>query len=289
MSILLFIPWFQAHEIRIPLPGGYHLPIQPFGVLVATGVLSGYRLAEWRAKKLGINQAVLGDLVAHVLFSGFICAHVLDAIFYHPEEVAANPLYLIQLWKGISSYGGFFGAIGGALLWRYRRKMSLLAVGDVIVFAFPLGWLFGRIGCFSVHDHPGTVTNFFLAVYPYEIGQPPFQARHDLGFYEVLFSLVVVPLFLWLGTKKTKPGLYMGLLPALYGPVRFGLDFLRIRPEEFGADADPRYLGLTPGHYGSVLLFAIGVAVIYYVYSRPDITLPPSALVPPQVSPKRTK
>lgn len=289
MFALLFIPWFQAHEIRIPLPGGYHIPIQPFGVLVATGVLSGYRLAEWRAKKLGISQAVLSDLVAHVLFSGFICAHVLDAIFYHPQAIAENPLYIIQLWKGISSYGGFFGAMGGALLWRYRRKMSLLAIGDVIVWAFPLGWLFGRIGCFSVHDHPGIVTQFPLAVYPYEVGTQPFQARHDLGFYEVLFSLAVIPLFLWLGRKHTRPGLYMGLLPTLYGPVRFALDFLRIKPEEFGEEADPRTFGLTPGHYGSVLLFLVGVAVLYFVYSRPEIKLPPSALTPPPAPPKRTK
>lgn len=289
MYATLFLPWFQAHEIRVPLPGGYHIPIQPFGVLVATGVLLGYRLAEWRAKKLGISQAVLADLVAHVLFSGFICAHVLDAIFYHPDEIRRNPLYLIQLWKGISSYGGFFGAIGGALLWRVRRKMSLLAIGDVIVWAFPVGWLFGRMGCFSVHDHPGIVTDFPLAVYPYEIGAPPYQARHDLGFYEVLFSLAVIPLFFYLGRTATRPGLYMGLLPALYGPVRFFLDFLRVKPEEFGEEADPRYFGLTPGHYGSILFFLIGVAVIVFVYARPPIQLPTAALAPPPDPPKRKR
>ena len=46
MNALLFIPWFRLEPWAIPLPFtlpvlGDTLSIQPFGVLVATGVLLG--------------------------------------------------------------------------------------------------------------------------------------------------------------------------------------------------------------------------------------------------------
>ena len=56
------------------------------------------------------------------------------------------------------------------------------------------------MGCFVVHDHPGKVTDFALAVSDYRFGAPPFQARHDLGFYEVLYSALIIALFFWLET-----------------------------------------------------------------------------------------
>ena len=284
MPALFYLPWFQAQAFHIPLFGGASIPLQPFGLLVATGVFLGYQYAEWRGKKEGIHPETLNDMVGYVLGFGFVSAHMLDAIFYHPKDIAANPIYLFELWAGISSYGGFFGAILGGFVWRYRRKLSFLTVGDPIVFAFPVGWLFGRMGCFVVHDHPGIVTTFPLAVADYHVGNPPFQPRHDLGFYEVLFCLVIIPLFAWLGTKKRPPGFYMGLLPVLYAPFRFCLDFLRIRPEELGDEADPRYFGLTPGHYGSVLMFFAGLAVLYVAYNRKVPPLPDDARWP-QIEP----
>lgn len=282
MSASLFIPWFRAEAIHIPLPLLEKLPIQPFGLLVATGVYLAFLWSEKRAKDIGTHPAVHSDMVAHVLGFGFVAAHVLDAIFYHPEEVIRNPLYLFKLWAGLSSYGGFFGAILGGFVWRYRRGLSFLRIADPIVYAFPLGWLFGRTGCFVVHDHPGIQTDFFLAVAGYETGNPPFVPRHDLGLYEVFFSAAVIPLFLWLGRKPRPPGFFVGLLPTLYGPVRFGLDFLRITPAELGEHADPRYFGLTPGHYGSIAIFLIGVGVLWVAYNKPAAPLPPSAQWTPE-------
>lgn len=41
-------------------------------------------------------------------------------------------------------------------------------------------WAIARIKCFSVHDHPGRLTSFPLAV------AFPEEARHDLGLYDAL-------------------------------------------------------------------------------------------------------
>ena len=279
MPILLYIPWFKPGPLdtHIPAPWGGHIEIHLFGVLVAAGVLLGARLAERWAEKHDISPRVVADLIGHSIIAGFIGAYLLNGAFYNQEAVAAildDPANLFRRYLGLSSYGGFIGASIGALIWRFRRRLSILAIGDGIAFAFPLGWLFGRTGCFVTHDHPGRITDFFLAVSDYEFGYPPFEPRHDLGLYEVIWSAAVMALFLVLNRQRRPAGFYLAMLPLLYAPVRFGLDFLRADPTEGG---DVRYLGLTPGHYASVLLFAVALALLVRVYRGTPITVPARA------------
>ena len=271
MPALLYIPWFRAEAWEIPTPWGTPIAIHPFGLLVATGVVLGAYLARWKAKRDGLHPETVMNLAGWVLIPGFVFAHVFDDLAYRPELVAENPLHLLMIWDGISSFGGFFGAIAGAIAWRMRRRLPGLAFAVPIAFGFPLGWLFGRTGCFVVHDHPGRVTTFFLGVEDYEVGFPPYQVRHDLGLYEVIWSAAVVALFFYLGRKPRPRGTYLALLAILYAPVRFGLDFLRAT--DF-SQADARYFGLTPGHYAAIALLAIGVAVAAYVRKNPWPEIP---------------
>ncbi|MCB9593552.1 MAG: prolipoprotein diacylglyceryl transferase [Sandaracinaceae bacterium] len=272
------LPWFKPEPLAIPLPDFGPLPeqieIHPFGALVAAGVLIGANLASRRARQEGLHPKVLGEMAAYVLVGGFVLGHVLDAVFYHWEVVEQDPLFVLQLWNGLSSFGGFVGAICGGVFWLWRRGYPLVPFADITSYAFPFGWVFGRMGCFVVHDHPGSVTDFPLAVADYEVRgmMPPWQVRHDLGFYEVLWCLAVIPLFFWLGRTKRVRGFYAALLPMLYAPIRFGLDFLRATDIPNG---DPRILaGLTPGHYGAILLFAIGAAMWLYIRQERRYVIP---------------
>lgn len=292
MSLLLYIPWFQLElwEFSTPFAGhhevlgwGFDVPftwgIHPFGVLVALGVVIGAKLAERRGAALGIRPTVVGHCAAFVLIPAFVMAHVFDAIFYHPDVVLERPAFVLEIWNGLSSFGGFLGACMGALYWSHTRQVPLRLIADPLAYAFPFGWLFGRLGCFGVHDHPGRVTMFFLGVEDYQVGFPPWQVRHDLGLYEVLFCLAVIPLFLYLGRSPRPTGLFLALLPILYAPVRFGLDFLRATDVEM---PDTRYFGLTPGHYSAILLLAAGLAVLVQIKKQPTLAMPARiALVPP--------
>ena len=266
MYALLFIPWFKLEGITIP---GTQIGLQPFGVLVAIGVLAGMRLCEWHGERLGLRKEVVSDLATHVVIIGFILGHVFDMVLYYPEKVIERPWELLMIWTSLSSYGGFFGAVVGGFYWRWKRKLPLFPVLDQIAFGLPLGWFFGRLGCFVVHDHPGSITDFPLAVdnFPYNGVIGP---RHDLGFYEVLWSAVVVPLFLWLDRKPRPYGFYLSWICILYAPVRFGLDFLR--------EADKTYEGLTPGHYSSLVTMGLGAWCFWLTYKRPVKNLPPALL-----------
>ncbi|MFW6067687.1 MAG: prolipoprotein diacylglyceryl transferase [Myxococcota bacterium] len=286
MGALLYIPWFKAEPWEVPLPFsipllGDTLPIQPFGVLVAIGVLLGARMAEWFAKRNGVAPGAVADLITHVVLLGFVLGYILNGVFYHPEtvvEILRQPSLLFTRWLGLSSYGGFLGAIAGVWLWGRRRKVPVLPVADAVAFGFPFGWLFGRTGCFVVHDHPGRVTDFFLAVNDYRVGMPPYEPRHDLGLYEVFWSLGCIALFVVLRRRPRPQGLFVALLPVLYAPIRFFLDFLRAPPESGG---DVRYFGLTPGQYASVAVFVLGLVLLRHIVRRPQAELPEVLRWPP--------
>lgn len=290
MTPFLLIPWFKAEPIYVPLPfnilGLEALPLQPFGMLVAIGTLLGIRIVEEFARRNDVKPEVATDFATHTLGMGFAGALVLNAVFY-------NQHWFVETWEGIkgmfegrfrftgpglSSYGGFFGAAFGIWLFRERRGIPVIRIVDAGAFAFPFGWFFGRMGCFVVHDHPGNVSDFFLAVADYQTqhGQAPFPARHDLGLYEVIWSFAVAVLFLFLAQKKRPGGTYLSLIILLYAPIRFCLDFLRAPTTSGG---DPRYFGLTPGQYSSIVFLILGGILLRKVLTEPQAELPAFARV----------
>jgi phosphatidylglycerol:prolipoprotein diacylglycerol transferase len=265
--LVLLVPWFQIESWRIPIPTlDATLDVHPFGLLIAVGILVGSRVALWYGKRHCVPPDVVRTFLVSTTAVGFLSAMVLNAVVYHPEMLAAMVRGEFR-YPGLSSYGGFLGGIGAAIWFRQRRRRSLLVLGDIWCFAFPFAWLFGRIGCFLVHDHVGTVSDFLLAVDDYQRrGQP----RHDLGLYEALWSAFAIALFLVLARKPRRPGFFLALLPLLYAPVRFFLDFLREAPE-FGGDI--RYGVLTPAQYASIAFTAIGIMIALRVARCPAQSL----------------
>jgi phosphatidylglycerol:prolipoprotein diacylglycerol transferase len=312
------IPYIRVPDFPVVLPRIGTLPIHPFGVLVATGVLIGTALATRRAHKLGFDLDKLNSFITWMLVVGFIGGHVLDEIFYHPDELVRSPLTLVKLWAGLSSFGGFTGALIGILMWKYlrvepirtwgpaklfghtipslsftlywlvRRKaaVSIFAFADLILSVFPVAWIFGRSGCSSVHDHPGAVAtakDLLAVAYPspnpsvtdgagsvHHFGPISFieghYPRYDLGLLELMFTVVLAGAFALTWRKKLPTGSYVVAASLAYAPVRFAMDFLRIRTSE-SAEADPRYGGLTPAQWCCVALFVFGLLTLVYVRS----------------------
>jgi phosphatidylglycerol:prolipoprotein diacylglycerol transferase len=267
------LPYIKIPEIPLPLPSPFN-SIKPFGLLVATGVYLGSIVALRNARQRGLDLAKMNSFIFWVVGIGFIGAHVLDAVFYTPERIARDPLYLLQIWAGLSSYGGFIGAVLGALLYKFVKNEKVLPYVDVVCSAFPLAWVFGRMGCSVVHDHPGRITESWLGVQYFhpDVRNPeawgllwaPDQVtgRFDLGLIEMVLTIPLAVSFaiLW----KARPrayGFYAGWQCVLYAPVRFVLDFFRV--EEGGAhDGDPRYAGLTPAQWACFGLVALGFYVL---------------------------
>jgi phosphatidylglycerol:prolipoprotein diacylglycerol transferase len=301
------IPYAEVPEL--PLSFLTHLPlldrlfdphhppsIKPFGTLVALGVYIGSIVAMRHARQRGLDPKTMSEVVFAVVGLGFVGGHMLDAVFYHPHHLAQDPTYLFKLWDGLSSYGGFTGAVLGALLWRQvtvtwkpitipwgKEPTTLFSIPSKIVVAswskgtpvlpyvecvnsaFPLAWVFGRMGCSSVHDHPGRLSDAWYALrWPMPGGGV--VGRLDLGFIEMVLTIPLAVAFLILWHRKpVRPlGFYSGWMCVAYAPVRFFLDFLRENEATPGAlsGGDPRYGGLTPAQWACFGLLALGILMV---------------------------
>ena len=140
------------------------IPIQPFGVLVGIGLVIGYFMARRRARMTGLDEELVADSILWIVLSGFIVAHLVSVIFYFPHRIKENPLVLLAIWSGLSSFGGFVGGIIGAIVYFKKRGVLVIEYADPILFGLVPGWIGGRAGCSVVHDHPGKVTDFVLGV-----------------------------------------------------------------------------------------------------------------------------
>ena len=120
-----------------------------------------------------------------------------------------------------------------------------------------MGWFFGRLGCFSAHDHPGLPTEFWLGVYGMCPDMPDTVACHDMGLYEAIWSGLLCLWFMRLDKKPRPPGFFLGLTAFAYGPMRLAMDVFR------APGVDTRYFGFTPAQYGSVLLTIVGAWLLW--------------------------
>ena len=248
------IPYWNLDPI---IPFGNGKGVHAFGVLVACGILLGSWITVRRARERAVDELHLRSAISWLLVFGFIIAHLFAVVAYEPEKVLADPLVLVKIWEGLASTGGFIGAFIGLWIYCRREKVEFAPLADVISLGLLPGWLFGRIGCYTAHDHPGQLTDFVLGV------AYPGGARHDLGFYEVLFTLALIGIFEVVRRRSLAPGRIATLIGLLYAPGRFALDFMRITNQDpSGLHGDVRYFGLTPAQYACLFLFALCVYLL---------------------------
>jgi phosphatidylglycerol---prolipoprotein diacylglyceryl transferase len=283
------IPAFHLSRETFNLP----IPIQPFGVIVAVGLIVGAiplrRYAEWH----GVADEHIRGIMLWIMVTGFLGAHWFDVLAYQWDRIGevtavkpANwwpgvlpdglwpsnwPLGL-RIWDGISSYGGFLGGAIGFALYVWWKRLPARLFADLTIIGLLVAFTIGRLGCTTVNDHIGAAVDpnawyAFLAqdyvradnlgnladIYP---GTSTYIRAWNLGLLEFFYLVPVNIVVLWLAfrpSKRLPAGFITVLTGVLYAPVRFFLDFLRLE------DTDPRYLGLTFAQWASILAFGVAI------------------------------
>jgi phosphatidylglycerol:prolipoprotein diacylglycerol transferase len=231
------IPYVEFHVIPIG-----PLRIQVWGLFVALGILAALVIGRRAARRRGLDAAEFTDMAAWIVVFALIGGRLFHAFAYDPAPFLADPWKIFRVWEGgMSSYGGFIGAAIAAAVFVRRRHIPFLPYADAAAYALPCGYGIGRIGCFLIHDHPGTLSDSVLAV------RYPGGDRLDHGLLLSILGLSAFALFFFL-ERKGRRGAFLPLFMVLYGAARFFLDFYRAWDLP-GADA--RYWSLTPAQYGS--------------------------------------
>ncbi len=245
------LPWFKFTEFNF-----FGLPIQVWGFFVALGMILSMIIIAKRADFYKENKEQMLDIAIWAVVGGVVGARLFHIFFYELTFFWQNPGELFKIWHGgLSSFGGLFGAIAAVLFYIKFKKINynnsrLIKIADLLAFGAVYGWMLGRVGCFSIHDHLGMKCNCFLAI------NTPDGPRLEMALLEIIFLIPLAILF-FISRKKKKPaGWFLSVLFVYYGVLRFVLDFFRARDI---AEADARYLGLTPAQYFSILLVFLGI------------------------------
>lgn len=257
------LPYIAIPHLELVGP----LKIEPFGVIVAIGVVIGIRFLDRYAAWHRASEEDTRALTWWLLVSGFVGAHLFDVLAYQWDKLMEEPLLLVKLWSGISSYGGFIGGSLGYLIYVWWKRLPFALWADISMIGLLPAFTIGRIACTVVHDHPGSPTTSSLgfdypATFTDNLGFSGPMRLHNLALYELLYLLPINALVLWLAFRKGKrlpAGFLAALVGVLYAPVRFFLDYLRL------SSTDPRYLSLTFAQWSSVAAAVIAAVVAFRV------------------------
>ncbi|MBK9069511.1 MAG: prolipoprotein diacylglyceryl transferase [Myxococcales bacterium] len=254
-SLASAIPAFPIDKVEGWISDTLPVPLHVFGLVVAIGVIIGAEIARRHSWRYNVHDDDFRGLSLTVVVTGFIGAHVFDVLFYQWDDFMKDPMLIVKIWAGISSYGGFIGGALGFFGYTWFRRLNTGLFADSIMLGLLPGFTIGRLACTLASDHVGSETSFVLGFdYPamrlFGFNGP--VRLHNLGFYELLYLIPVCAIVLWLGFRSKKrlaAGSLAVLTGLLYAPVRFALDYLRFDK------SDPRYLSLTFAQWMSIVAF----------------------------------
>lgn len=182
-------------------------------------------------------------------------------LFYRPGYYLADPLAVLRIWQGgMSFHGGILGVAVAIFFFARRRGLGLLAFGDLIAGAAPIGLFFGRIANFINGELYGRVSDVPWAMVFPRGGPVP---RHPSQLYEAALEgllLFAVLHLLWRQEAlRRRPGLLGGVFLAGYALARALAELFR------EPDAYIGFLwgGTTMGQLLSLPMLAAGAVLIW--------------------------
>lgn len=154
------IPYFQWTSLQIG-----PITIQVWGTIVALGILIGAWAGARYASRKGLDKDIIYQGSFWIIVGAFVGARIFHILAYEPGFYLQNPLEVFKIWHGgFSVMGGFLGSMVAYYLFIKKHKIDWVKYTDAFMYGLPLGLGTGRIGCFLIHDHPGTATSFILGV-----------------------------------------------------------------------------------------------------------------------------
>ena len=194
------IPYFREPALQL---GPFR--ITAFGTLLVVAVYVGGRTMLRRAYRMGIGLDDMFQFCFCILAAGMVGAHLAKILMENLPGFLADPSILVR-GGGIRSLGGLSGGFLGALIWCRVRKLSLFESMrrlDIVAYALPFAWMWGRLGCALAHDHRGLFTDSWMAV------KFPEGSRYDLGLIEFVFLAGLAAAFRISGPASASGGVFL--------------------------------------------------------------------------------
>jgi len=275
---------------------GHVIPLRTFGLFVAAGFL----VAVWKATRLSFkygnpkDHESAGDIAWWVLI-GVIGGGRLAYVLVHLDYFLGNPLRIFAIWEGgLVMYGGLILASVLGLWKMHKNGLDLWRTGDFALTAAFLGQAIGRLGCFSVGDDYGRVTDVPWALHlpdPLPQGSlfPPELAGkfvHPTQLYMALSALSLFLFGLWLLRRRRFKGQVFCILLAGYAVLRFMNELFRadfkarggiwsLSPEEAARQGAEPVLFLSTSQLVGLTVIPLALGLYLWLRRRPGGAIEP--------------
>ena len=209
------------------------LAIRWYALAYIAGLVGGWRYVRWLCTRppQALTAEQVDDFLVWATLGTVLGGRLGYVLFYKPLYYLANPMDILEVWHGgMSFHGGALGVFLAIVLFARRHHIRLLAMGDTIAPAAPIGLFFGRIANFINGELFGRAAPDDLPwamVFP---GGGP-VARHPSQLYEagleglLLFSVLTL---VWRCQRlRLKAGFLSGAFMTGYGLARSGAEFFR--------------------------------------------------------------
>ena len=266
MDLLNFIHWNVNPEIF----GLGPLSIRWYGLLFATGFLSGYYQGERMFKFEKIDIQWLESLFIYLIVATIIGARLGHVFFYGWDYYSQHPEEIIKVWHGgLASHGGVIGIIIALILWSKKvSKRSVIWVLDRVVVPSALVAALIRTGNLMNSEIYGFQTELPWGIIFERNGET--VAKHPTQLYEALSYLLTFGVMLftyWKTTYRNRQGFILGVFFIMIFTSRFLIEFIKEDQEAFEAT-----MSLNMGQWLSIPFVIAGILlVIRAVTNAPTI------------------
>jgi prolipoprotein diacylglyceryl transferase len=257
--------------LSIPSPAKGTIPLGPidlhaYGLMLAIGILVAVRIADGRARRLGLPEGAVGEIATVVVISG-----VVGARFYHLftgySWDEGGLVGALKIWEGgLSIWGAVAGGAIGALVMAKRKRLDVLVLFDALAPAVAVAQAIGRWGNWFNQELFGRPTDLPWGL-EIDIAKRPAryvaeETFHPTFLYESLWCLAIFAFLTWAERRfPLRRGQVFSLYVALYCIERFFMELLRVDPasELFGV----RFNALL-----SIVLAAVGFVAFVIIGRR---------------------
>ena len=225
----LFGDWeFNPDPIAIHIGHGIYW----YGIILAAAMLAGLLLAMRQAKKYGLTQDNVLDLVLWAVPSCIVGARLYYVIFYldlyRNEDGSLNFGEMVAVWDGgLAIYGAVIAAVIVVFFYTRHKKLPFFALADLGVLGLILGQAIGRWANFINREAFGDLTDLPWRMKLWVSSYQSIEV-HPTFLYESLWNLVGLLLLLCVISKGRRfDGENTWFYFLWYGLGRFWIEGLR--------------------------------------------------------------
>jgi len=264
IDFLSFIHWNVNPEIF----GIGSLSIRWYGLLFASGFLSGYYIGERMLKSENVDPKWFDSLFFYLIIATVVGARLGHVFFYGWDYYSQNLSEIFKVWHGgLASHGGALGVIIAMFIHsRFVTKRSVLWTLDRVVVPIALVAAFIRVGNLMNSEIYGVETTLPWGIIFERNGE--IVAKHPTQIYEALaylLTFVILTFFYWRTKSKNKPGLLLGAFFMLMFSSRFIIEFIKENQEVFESG-----MILNMGQWLSIPFVLFGAYLVIKAINRPE-------------------